>query len=108
MILQESELVFFSECCITHMPCRAMFIDLSYYREYLTGFHKRKVEKRKKAIEFYAAKAVEERKELRRENVSELTLPLLNALDSFIILFLSIVRTRKNQSLSKSWKGSRS
>ncbi|KAJ3176301.1 hypothetical protein HDU87_005343 [Geranomyces variabilis] len=37
-------------------------------REFLTGFHKRKLEKKKAAIEKWAEKAKEERRELRKEN----------------------------------------
>ncbi|KAJ3416004.1 hypothetical protein HDV05_003601 [Chytridiales sp. JEL 0842] len=39
-------------------------------REFLTGFHKRKVEKKKKKQEYHANKVKEELKEMRRENKS--------------------------------------
>ncbi|KAI8590866.1 nucleolar protein 12-domain-containing protein [Geranomyces variabilis] len=42
--------------------------DDSARREFLTGFHKRKLEKKKAAIEKWAEKAKEERRELRKEN----------------------------------------
>ncbi|KAJ3042584.1 hypothetical protein HDV00_007119 [Rhizophlyctis rosea] len=41
--------------------------DPSARKEYLTGFHKRNVEKKKAAIEYHRKKEKEERKELRRE-----------------------------------------
>ncbi|KAI8820819.1 nucleolar protein 12-domain-containing protein [Fimicolochytrium jonesii] len=42
--------------------------DDSARRDYLTGFHKRKLEKKKAAIERHEARVKEERRELRKEN----------------------------------------
>ncbi|KAI8921898.1 nucleolar protein 12-domain-containing protein [Powellomyces hirtus] len=43
--------------------------DESARTDYLTGFHKRKLEKKKAAIEKWELKQKEERRELRKENV---------------------------------------